>query len=495
MSAMKEFFAELDQKNIKYVHFKSNLSLDASFSGKGDFDVLVDRSRLSEVQSILISNGGKRFNTIPEKEYPGVENWLIFDPETDLIYHVHLHSQLATGKALLKDYVIPWSKCALESRIFSSEYGIYTTSPEFELALLLARFVLKMRLSVLIKLRFGIYKPQRSMEKERVDLLGKVDWPTFESLANKLFSYRTNDFVNIAKAEKLRSGNVRLLRKIVLKNLYYSNRLGASARSFIRSEKRVFSGKMHRHSKKNIVSKKTLASSGLIIAFTGVDGAGKSTLTKEIYEWLGKQISCFRFYMGSGDGKVPFDIKLIRRFTGSVKKTEDKDNQSKSQTSAAQKPGFKTRLKKRISAYTVLRIEKINRKKILEMNKLRMNGSVCLLDRYPQIEVPSCNDGPKIEGISSGLSNSHYYQKALKKEMKYLSVVKEVVPDCVFRINISAETSMSRKPEQNDINVYKDKISKISGITFQQANIIDIDGEQDYQAVVHQVKNIIWQYI
>jgi hypothetical protein len=127
------------------------------------------------------------------------------------------------------------------------------------------------------------------------------------------------------------------------------------------------------------------------------------------------------------------------------------------------------------------------------MYRYRLEGGVCFLDRYPQIEVEGKNDGPKISVLRRRLPDSRLVKRWSRKEEKHLGIVREIKPDLVFRLNISAETSMARKPEQQDIEVFRQKIEDLRKISFQGARIVDIDAEQPLEDEILQIKRIIWE--
>ena len=49
--------------------------------------------------------------------------------------------------------------------------------------------------------------------------------------------------------------------------------------------------------------KKRYINRGLSIAFVGIDGSGKSTVSSYIEKWLSDEFDTKKFYAGSGDGK------------------------------------------------------------------------------------------------------------------------------------------------------------------------------------------------
>ena len=72
----------LNEDGIPYCHWKSNEHLRESLLGLTDLDVLVDRRSYRELSSVLDRLGFKRFDSIPGKAYPGVEDFLASDPGT-----------------------------------------------------------------------------------------------------------------------------------------------------------------------------------------------------------------------------------------------------------------------------------------------------------------------------------------------------------------------------------------------------------------------------
>ncbi len=503
MHIIEAVFKEFDKNSIAYVHFKSNVDLELSFFGNADFDVLIDKRRLNDAQEIFLKAGGKKFNTIPEKCYSGVDNWLIFDPMDGKIYHIHLHCQLATGKPLLKDYVIPWAELLLATRQYDESWHIYRSDPNLEIILLTVRSVVKARTSKEVKARIGIFEPNKALEREHELLLQIVNHEEVRKYCSELFPKKFSEEISeiVLKSDWSSSDYVALDR--IVRVTFKEDRRFSPMEAWLLSKRNRFNLKCRTKLRKTFgatgILKKTSDKSGRIIAFVGVDGAGKSTVTKDIYEWLSPQIDCNRFYMGAGDGKVNLFTRLLKRI--SKKKAGGNQAGQSSKNDAGQADDLKaasTRispvvyLKKCIGMYSVYCIEKDNSRKIRMMAKYRLNGGTCILDRYPQTDVEGSNDGPKLCLYEDVMGRSLLYRLLLKREKKVFSITKQVVPDIVFRIHISAETSMKRKPEQTDIEVYRHKIEVLDSIRFGGANIIEIDGEQPYEDELLTIKKAIW---
>ena len=501
MHIMKKLFDAFEKENIFYVHFKSNMNLDDSFAGRGDFDVLVDKEKITQVESIIISCNGRRHNPEYIGNYPGVDNWLIFDDESGVIYHLHLHYQLATGKALVKDYVIPWSKKIFATRVKDSVYGIYISNPNMELLLLSVRCILKSRFKDWVTSFVGVHKIHASLEKERQDLLNKVDVNTVKEYASELFTENPEKFVSIITGSKISNGGYRYMTKFVRRQMKNNRRMSGFAAQNAAVELR-FSDLRNKFLSRKMgikkITKKRSLSGGLIIAFVGVDGSGKSTMSDEMNKWLGRKIECSRFYMGTGDGQTTLYASILKKIRGKVGGGSSSSSGSgKSKRVYFRKSPF-AYLKKLSMVTIIYDVEKNNNKKIRKMQRYRLNGGISLLDRYPQIESEGKNDGPKMKSYEDIIGPSAFLRSYQKKEAKQLAIVKEIKPDLVFRLNVTPESSMKRKGEtvtEELREMIVDKIDRLNEITFQGATIIDIDTEQPYEEEVLEIKRILWRYV
>ena len=495
MNIMTQLFKDFDKKNILYLSFKSNINLKKNFEGKADFDILVDKNKIDEIETLIIKNNGKRFNPYNYGRYPGVDNWLIYDEKSGIIYHLHLHYQLATGKMLLKEYVIPWEKILFSTRIYNEQYNIYISDPNMELLLLCVRCVVKSRLYDILKSKFNLYKMHESLKKEYDYLIKICNYEKLNNYIEQLFNveYR-NTIKNIVGKKVINSGDYRSLSKIVRKQLKnfrrYSGFLATAKSSYYRFSDIKNKFKSRKLNKLPII-KKVSPKAGLIIAFVGTDGAGKSTVTKEIHGWISKKVESKLFYMGIGDGKTTIFNSIMKKANKISTKNEDNNINITNYLSILKHP--KLFIKKFIKMKTILNVEKNNVKKLRKMNIYRLNGGICILDRYPQIESSGQNDGPKMGLYKHYFENKHFYKKFVKKEQKYLSIIKEIKPDIVFRLNISPEMTLKRKDEIKDVNWAKEKIEQLKSITFQGANIYEINTEQPYENELLEIKTIIWR--
>lgn len=508
---MCKLFNSFELNNIKYLHFKSNTNLDKSFEGKADFDVLVEKDRICDVERLIIENNGKRHNPDHIGSYPGVDNWLVFDELTGIIYHLHLHYQLATGKSLVKDYVIPWNDMLFATRVKDPVYNIYITNPNAELLLLTFRVVLKSKLFDYTKKVLGQYKLSKAMQNEWDDLYEKASYPELLKIADTLFPSISREVVDIISKKELKSSDFLKLHHYVrniMSNCRRCSGFDATLRSIIYKDvvfvRKIFNSKFGGL----YIVRKTSLQGGRIIAFVGVDGAGKSTVSNEIANWIrvGK-IECRRFYMGTGDGKTTLlnsFVKNLRKWKGSLngKKETNRDlsiNSSDRCPKIIKKVSLYRQpfsfLKKMIGISQISSVQRNNKKKIIKMFRYKLNGGVSLLDRWPQIEIAGQNDGPKIVKFEDHFASKKYISKQIENEKKNLNIVTEIKPDLIFRLNISLDTCMSRKVEHIDRKGFERKLHELNQLNFQGAKIVEVDAELPYNEEILFIKRVLWNYI
>lgn len=498
-NVMELLFELFETAEIRYLHFKSNTDIDLSFEGKADFDILVDKNRLTDIETAILSLRGRRHNPEHIGSYPGVDNWLLMDMNSGIIYHLHLHYQLVTGKSLVKDYAIPWEELLFSTRIKDEKNRLYITEPSLELILLSVRLVLKSKFHTNLMSYIGYYRMGGGMMHEWKDLQKKTDWNKVSCLLRQSMTWRKAErYICVIRKDYLNSRDYRWLSRVVRRQMKVNRRYNVFVSSWLAFRNRatdLINKFRSRYLGGIPITKKVCLSGGKIFAFVGVDGAGKSTVTNEINRWINKKIECKRFYMGVGDGHTTLLGSILKKAAShsqEVVKPKAKKKQTERISFWKQPLQYVKRLLKLL---LICDVERNNRKKLLKMQRYKLNGGISLLDRYPQIELPGQNDGPKVGTYIQILGRNMITKMLERKEKTRLGIVTEIRPDAVFRLNISPETSKNRKPEQSDILENKKKIDDLRSIHFQGVKIYEVNAELPYEEELLSIKRILWELI
>ena len=360
----------------------------------------------------------------------------------------------------------------------------------------------------------GKYQLHKDLNEERQKLQLKMVPDKLKQYCELLFTNQDQTpVIDFCRSMEVDSEMFLKLSSLIRNNLEKVRRM-SPVLAEIKSRIHSFSYKVKRHLARkydaNIITKKVLENHrGLIVALVGVDGAGKSTSAKNLAKWLGYQIDSKNYFMGEGSGKTGRLVAMLKRIirigdTSATNASKNVPEETRGvevhrRTNLGRK--IRTKLKSfflKPQIRTILRaliivlVQQRNQKLLKQMVLYKNKGGICITDRYPQMESPGMNDGLKVETYLEKYPSSIVLKLFQQLEKKYLRKSVQIKPDVVFRLNISIQTSMERKPEQKNIEVYKQKIDKLQDITFNNSYIIDINAEQPYDEELLLLKRNIW---
>lgn len=478
-----ELFDAWNKNSLLYIHWKSNEHLMEGLDGKTDLDVLLSLADKDRGYSLLNDIGFLRFNSQYGSRYPNVEDWLGFDEETGQMLHLHLHYALMTGHTGMKEYELPWTEEALQTRIQALGTNVYIMNPNLELVSLYTRLILKARKKWIRAAHRGKYIIDNHFLKE-IDFIKKqVVWSEVAKIANRYYGDRGQEFTEIAKSVDLNSEQFLRLFSFVSKTMKKQSRYqGVSltarrayysvivpARSILRKK---FDWGLITHKVAN-------PKKGLMIAFIGQDGSGKSTVTADVKKWLTWKIDAQRFYLGSGEHFNPIEKKIGNQIAG-------------------QNGKFIRPIKNIIAFRLIKKIADNAYSNIRQAAKYVSKGGIALFDRFPQTDFVNINDGPKIRAsVMPKVKNSFakwvvgqyatHEEEKLKKAVSYH-------PDIVFKLMLSPEESIRRKPQENFDSI-KRKHEIIKQLDYSRSAVYEIDAAICYEEELKMIKRIIWSHI
>ena len=466
------FFTFLNRQDIRYCHWKSNEHLDAALSGKTDLDILIHTDDKEAFHAAIIAYDFKCILSQPNKQFPGLVDYLGFDATTGAFVHLHVHYRLLLGQRYIKNHHLP-----LESLIFDNldrKMGVNIPCTEIELILLVVRAHLKTDLISLAKhaikgmmgKRYTAFP--RDIENELRALYRKSDPEKFARLLHEsglpLSEGWCSQFLDRLSHDKLRFYHILLGHLVILNQLrpykrssgigiYFAFfRLYISSLPFVgyfRSPKR-----------------KTLIGPSKVFAIVGADGSGKSTLIRDLVKWLSWKLTVNQYYYGIPKNWITSLNSLLVRL-------------------------FKKLRMASIATFVVnvfwLYVAKYRKSVSDEILKDADIGKVVLTDRFPMLDFRNMKepmDNPRIDASRGSLAKTFR-----KLEESYYDGIE--LPDRIFVLQVDIEELRKRK---TDITLEQHQLKAIAVSSVSSRHqVITINANKPYNDVLLEVKRHIWR--
>jgi len=501
LPVVRELFRQLDSRGVVYCHWKSNEHLDAGLRGVTDLDVLVDWHAGPALASLLEEVGFKRIAAVPGRAYPGVEDFLALDPSTGRFAHLHLHYRLVLGEKNLKGYSLPWESAVLATRKVEPISGVFVSDPHIELILLVIRAALKLRNRDFLTAPFDPPRLSGGTLDEFLWLVARVDRERLQVLARDLVGAEAADLLvrmtsGLPSHRDLRSF-AEAVNPLLRPHRTYGP-LEALRRRWGREWEVRWGGFRNRTLGGSIPVKHVLPRGGLVVAFVGSDGSGKSTVVREIAGWLSWKLDVRAFYMGSGDGPASLLRRPLQAFAALWGRARarfpspptDEAGAAAIGTLGNARPGARLARSVWRCAWS-LALAREKRDRLGEVRRARNLGMVAICDRYPQCQFGGFNDGPQ---LGSWLEHpSRLLRTAAAWELAAYRCAERAPPDLVVKLHVPAAVAAQRK-EDTSLEQLTRKAAAIRALRFPAGvRVVDIDAAQPLDTVLVQVKRAIWE--
>ncbi|HUH52337.1 MAG TPA: deoxynucleoside kinase [Flavobacterium sp.] len=468
---IENFFNELENKSIKYVHWKSNLNLHNALLGDDDLDILVDPDDQEKLELVFKNLSIIRGYSVKDAWQQNVYHYYGLDEQTLQIVHIHLHYALPVGYDYNKNFTLPITNDVLEAREKLGD--VYVSSPEYEYVILIIRILIKNGLTPFLlsspktqlKLLSGSKIVSGYTLKEFQDLKEKINRDTLKQILDHNLSIIGFDFFETC--EKVIIANKSLIRFLKVANtlkkklrLYRDkSELHSFLLSGFRLNKNRLQNIINRIFPNAIKGSKIPAHGGRIFAFIGGDGAGKSTNISKLKKNLSKTFKTTSIHIG----KPPMSLVggclyYFSRIFNSIG------------------------LKESANILMSLRLAIDRKRAFVKAEKLRKKGVIVILDRIPTQHI-SAMDSPRI-------NKSKYAKLAAFERSKY-KAIKGV--DLLFVMKLNPEIALKRRPEDNP-----DMLRIRSGQVWENSwdasyQIITDTGELDFEQVERRILENVWR--
>ncbi len=479
---IRSLLRSLEEKGVRYCHWKSNIRLEETLAAAEDIDLLVDRRHSALFNAALLENGFKLAQSRSGIGHPGVFHALALDEASGELVHLHAYYQIVSGDSLVKSYRLPIEDAVLEHTRYLHEVRV--PAAEAELVLFALRIALKHVSPIEIFManrRYGQVSGELAWLLETADTVSAealcatwfpgIDPTLFRDLLDAI---ETNDAVawRVILGWRI-AWRLRGLRRL---NLV----LGATSQLW-----RVLSMLLSRlRGRKDLV----LQTGGMIVALVGPKATGKSTIGQALTARLSQNLDVFRVHAGK---PPPTALTCVPRLFIPVARRL----LSKERAGEYEKP--ERRRQKQYSLLYVLRMTLLayDRQKLLRRAaRAATAGAIVISDRYPS-ETIGAIDSCCFDEAALAKCDSPLKRWLMNRERALYKGLPK--PGLVLRLTAPIETTIERdarrlKQGGPDAAALRRRWELESRPEFSGTPVIQIDTSRPLDETVRTVVGAVW---
>ena len=233
--------------------------------------------------------------------------------------------------------------------------------------------------------------------------------------------------------------------------------------------------------------RRVIPGGGILVAFMGADGSGKSTVVEAVSDRLARKVDVLRLYMGSGDGPVSLlrsPLRPLARAVRHARRSGDGGGTGSPSTRHDSAPIFAGRV------LWALTLSREKRQRLETAWRARNRGLIVVTDRYPQAQIPGFNDGPLL--LARAENGGRLLRRAAAVEERAYLLAERQPPDLVVRLRISPEIAVARKPDMTRAEITR-RDEAIGSMSWGEGTrVVDVDASQPLDDVIREVLLAIW---
>jgi thymidylate kinase len=463
---VQQLLRELAERDISWCQWKSTIDLDRAASGASDLDLLVARSDQPALLEILGRLGFREADPPKEKAALGARSFFGFDAAAPRLIHAHVHYLLMIGHDLSKGYRLPLEDEFLSSSRQSGAFRV--PAPELEFVAYVIRMVLKRGTLDSILRGRGRLSERESNELAWLEERADPD-RVRDVLESRPVAVDAGTFSLCREALRPGASTWRLWqcgRRIRADMASRSPRSPLADARLRLGQTLSYRGRKMRRGKS---PRHTPIAGGFIVAAVGSDGAGKSTALDTVEDWLSKDLDVLRVHLG----KPPW-----------------------SRTSVFVRGSLKLgRMAGGLSTVSELsKLLCVARDRQLEYRKAATaaaRGRIVLCDRYPLPGLINL-DGPLARELTDGEPAGSFGRFAVRTEERMYDTFAR--PDLLFVLQLPADISLTRKPEDNPERVSR-WAHEVLETDWSSSGAVVLDATRSAPEIAAEMKRHIWRRI
>lgn len=477
----------LDRARIDYCHWKSNEALDRSATGENDLDLLVSRSHAQRFEEILRRLGFKDAQPPPWKAIPGIYHSYGLDRPTGRLVHIHAHYQLVVGDDMTKSYRLPIEAAYLASVVPAPPFKI--PAPELEFAVFLVRMVLKhCPWDSILSLQGSLTPSERReladlgarVEPERVWTIMRVHLPF---LPRELWE-RCLRSVRPGSSIPFRARTARLLQR----RLAASSRRPMVVDTYLKIWRRARTVLRRKVFRRGPITRR-LNDGGVLIAIVGGDGAGKSTVVRDLSEWLAGELSVATVHLGKPRwSPLSVVLKRLMRVASSVGRSPSPSPSAlRTSLSGPNVGSMSLRALARLSWVVLTARDRYHAYR--GARRRATNGAIVLCDRYPLREI-ELMDGAVTAHLADAARRNRLVAYLADRERRYYDRITR--PDVLIVLRVDPDVAVGRRPGVDDESILRPRSEEVWRMDWRDVPAVVIDAGRPKADVLAEVRSVVW---
>lgn len=487
LPTLQSLIRGLDERGIRYCHWKSNWALHHTLAGKTDVDLLVQRTHAPAFRGLLHELEFRPAIEARVDPVPSLEHYHALDPGGYLV-HVHAYYRTVSGGSLTKEFHFPVEEMLLgNTRLVE---GIRVPSRAAELVV----FALRMAVKHTSVAELALVQRDWDAVAAEAKWLGADEGceDAVQLLRTWLPGFDPSVF-RVAVTAICTSAP--LHRRVAV-----GHRVRAELRSYARHGRITTTltgtGKLGERSLRRLSSSRkglTPSGGGAVIAFVGPEASGKSTLLDETASWLAEHFTVTRVHAGkppsTGLSVLPNALlPLLRRLLPTQRSTRVSLGTPVDQEAEGRDVPVLYAMRSVLLAH--------DRRALLRQAFARAaNGEIVLCDRYPS-EEPGSLDGAQLAGrVSPRGGSERLAHLARLEDALYRNIPP---PDLVVRLNAPLELTLERnraRTKTEGESYVKGRYEASMRMEFPRTPVIEIATTRPLEECLAELKQQIWAFL